>query len=600
MAADTPTQDGPAAPSGALKRLADRSPPRQDLLALGAFAVLTVLLFRGAWRSPTTTWIGEAGDPPLFMWFLRWMPHALAHGQNPLFTHHINYPDGVNLMWNTAIPLLSLLAAPFTLTLGPVLTYNLLVTSCVALSGWCAYLMLRRYVASRAAAFAGGLLYGFSPYVYAQAHEHMNLAAAFVPPLMFLLLDDILVRQRRPAILDGLLLAALTFVQLMISEEVLATQALVATVGLVLLMLFHSDQVRAHARHGVTALGVGAVGALVLAAFPLLFQFYGPGSVRTGALWGPDTFVTDLFGLVIPTRQLHFSPGWASEITGHFTDACCPSDSAAYLGIPLLVLMIVVTARLWSRPLVRLAGLLAAATVLLSMGPHLHVEGVVTTVSLPLAPLSKLPVLKNMLAVRLMLYVYLMGALLLGVALDELLRGRRRHPAVAVGLAAIALAALLPDLSFPATKATTPAFFRTDEVKLVEKDSVLLVAPLPRDTSTSGPMLWQAEADMRYRMAAGYVLGPDRTGRFTYLPLPTTLSTTMEAIQRGAPSPALDPVARSALVSDLARADVRGVAVGPTRNRDVLIAFFRDLLGRPPKLVGGVALWTEVDAARLR
>jgi len=583
-----------------LRRVADRMPARRDLLALGAFVLLTVLLFRQAWRSPTTTWIGAAGDPPLFMWFLRWTPHALAHGQNPLFTHHMNYPDGVNLMWNTAIPLPALVLSPLTLTVGPVLTYNILVTSFVALSGWCAYLMVRRYVTSRAAAFAGGLLYGFSPYVYAHAHEHINLAAAFVPPLMFLLLDDILVRQRRSALMDGLLLGALAFVQLMISEELLATQALVATVGLAILMVSRPERVWSHARHAVTALGVGATTALVLAGFPLLFQFHGAGRVRTGALWGPDTFVTDLLGLVLPTAQFHFSAPWTTEITSHFTDACCPSEWSAYLGVPLIVLLIAVTARLWSRPLVRLAGLLAGVTVVLSMGAHLHVQGFVTPLSLPFAKLARLPVLRNMLAVRLMLYVYLMAALLLGVAVDALLQKPRARPGLAAALAVVGLAALVPNLTFTATRSDTPAFFRSRDVRRVAKDSVLLVAPFARDTSTSGPMLWQAEAGMRYRMPEGYALGPDRTGRFTYLPLPTTLSVTMERIQRGAPPPALDPPTRNEIASDLARADVRGVAVGPMQNREAMIAFFRDLLGREPTAVGGVALWTEVDPSRAR
>jgi hypothetical protein len=39
------------------------------------------------------------------MWFLRWMPFALEHGYDLLVTHHLNYPDGVNLMWNTSLPL---------------------------------------------------------------------------------------------------------------------------------------------------------------------------------------------------------------------------------------------------------------------------------------------------------------------------------------------------------------------------------------------------------------------------------------------------------------------------------------------------------------
>ncbi len=572
---------------------------REDAGVLVGFVLLTVLLFRRAWASPTTTWVGEPGDPPLFMWFLRWMPYALAEGQNPLFTHHINYPDGVNLMWNTAIPLPALVLSPLTLTAGPIFSYNVLTTVAVSLSGFSAYFMLRRYVTSQAAAVAGGLLYGFSPYVYAHAHEHANLTAAFVPPLMFLVLDEILVRQRRSAVATGLVLGALGFVQLMISEELLATQALIATVGLALLVALHRDRVRAHARHAATALGVALVSSLALAAFPLAFQFLGPGRVRSGSLWSSEYFVSDLLGFVIPTSHLHFSPDWADEITERFTHACCPSEWSTYIGAPLVLFMIAVTARMWSKPLVRFAGLLAAAAAVLSMGPHLHVGGFVTPMTLPFAMVADKPVVGNILAVRLMLYAYLMVAIVVAVAVDSLLRRPPGRPLLAAGLAALLLVPLVPDLDFPATRTTTPPFFRSDAVRQLEKDAVVLVAPYARDTSTSAPMLWQAEADMRYRMPEGYILGPDGAGRFVYLPLPTVLSVTMEEIQRGAPPPALDSPLRAALVADLVHAEVEAVLVGPMGNRDAMIAFFRELLRQEPISVAGVVLWTGVDPATL-
>jgi len=58
---------------------------------------------------------------------------------------------------------------PFTSSLGPIFSYNLLVTLALALSAWCAFLAVRRYVESPVAAALGGLLYGFSPYMVAQS-----------------------------------------------------------------------------------------------------------------------------------------------------------------------------------------------------------------------------------------------------------------------------------------------------------------------------------------------------------------------------------------------------------------------------------------------
>ena len=62
---------------------------------------------------------GGVGDPALTMWFLKWVPYALSHGHNPLFTDWINVPHGANLAQNTLMPLLCLIFAPITYLLDP-------------------------------------------------------------------------------------------------------------------------------------------------------------------------------------------------------------------------------------------------------------------------------------------------------------------------------------------------------------------------------------------------------------------------------------------------------------------------------------------------
>ncbi len=113
------------------------------------------------------------------MWFLRWVPFALAHGHDLLVTHHLNYPDGVNLMWNTSLPLPGLLLAPVTDAWGPVLSFNLLLVLAYGLSAWCAYLAIRRFVPGHLAAAVGGLIYGFSPAMRVQSH-HLHMSLAFL------------------------------------------------------------------------------------------------------------------------------------------------------------------------------------------------------------------------------------------------------------------------------------------------------------------------------------------------------------------------------------------------------------------------------------
>jgi hypothetical protein len=100
-------------------------------------------------------WIGGSVDPILFIWYLRWLPFALAHGHDPLISTYLQVPDGFNLLWNTSILLPAFVLSPVTLLFGAVVSYNLLATLALALSAWCAYLAFRRYVRPEAAASGG-------------------------------------------------------------------------------------------------------------------------------------------------------------------------------------------------------------------------------------------------------------------------------------------------------------------------------------------------------------------------------------------------------------------------------------------------------------
>ena len=49
--------------------------------------------------------VGRGTDPAAFVWFLAWVPHALAHGHWPFFTTLVMAPGGANLMNATSIAL---------------------------------------------------------------------------------------------------------------------------------------------------------------------------------------------------------------------------------------------------------------------------------------------------------------------------------------------------------------------------------------------------------------------------------------------------------------------------------------------------------------
>ncbi|HYM90486.1 MAG TPA: hypothetical protein VEW91_02485, partial [bacterium] len=110
--------------AGPVRGFPDRA---QALAALLAYAALSVAFFGfPILRDPAHVYIGRGGDATLMIWFLAWWPYALGHGLNPLVTHLVWAPTGVNLGWTTAIPGAGILAAPITLAFGPVVAYNFL------------------------------------------------------------------------------------------------------------------------------------------------------------------------------------------------------------------------------------------------------------------------------------------------------------------------------------------------------------------------------------------------------------------------------------------------------------------------------------------
>lgn len=557
---------------------------RHGLVPLGYLA-LTVALFAGAWSAPTSRWIGRPGDPAQLMWFLRWVPRAVARGENPLVTHHLNAPDGVNLMWNTAMPLAGLVLGAALRPFGAVLTYNALLTIGVAGSAVAGWWAARSFVRHESAAVVAGLVFGLSPFMQAHARQHVNWVCVFLTPVFLILLREIFVLQRQPARRAGLALGLLTAAQVLLNEELMASIALVALVAVVLLCALHRRGVRARARHALVALGVAAVVAGVVLAWPLTVQFAGPERVR-GDVQLRDYYVTDVANLVVPTaQQVLARDSWSDEWTGN------GFEKTGYLGVPLLVALVWVIRSMWRRHLVRFLALLLAAVVVLSLGPQLHVDGRLTGVPLPMRALQIVPLMGHVLPARLMVHAYLLVALLLAIGLDAALAsGSRRRVRMASGTALLALLPLAPGLPFESTERTVPRFFTAATYRQAGPDPVLLVAPFTWLDVNDSPMLWQQESGFGFRMPTGYfnaTRGDLRPG-----PAPSVTRSVMLSVQAGNLPPVVDDDLRRAITADLVRWEVDAVVVGPMPvGRANMEAVFRFVFGIDPERTGGVAVW---------
>lgn len=540
-------------------------------VALLVYALLAVAVFSSTWIDPAGSWIGSPKDPKLFIWYLGWVPHELSQGHNPLFTDHLSYPHGVNLMWNTSIVFPALLLWPVTAMFGPVVSYNLLITAGIALSAWLGFLAAGRFIDKPVWCFVAGLVYGFCPALIAQSLGHPHASVAVFPPIALMLGHEILVRRRLHPVAAGGLAGAAAGLQLLTGEELFAMTLLVAAVGAALLALLHRGEVRAALAHALKATGAAFLLFGVLATYPLGFQFLGPQRV-SGSLQGPDIYVSDLLAFFVPARFIHF--------TGNTT------ENDAYVGLPLLLLFAAGMLVGWRRAWMRWAALTTVAVAVLSLGPHLHVNGNITAVWLPWSGVAALPLMGSALPARLMGIGFLGVGIVVAGACSIAFSSTRAWRIAAEVLLLAGLAAILPPVPYPNASAALPPFFTSGggSQKIVP-GSVVLVTPFCSKQSTDA-MYWQEAAGYRFRMPEGDAFTPG-----PYLgPPPSFIQTTLDRLDAGQ-TLTVTPEVRALALADLKSFGITTMVAGPSPGHHAIVSFLTEVSGQSPVEEGGVQVW---------
>ena len=450
------------------------APSRQRRLAEVALAgavylLLACLAYGGVGPLDTRHLAGCAcSDPVQQTWFLAWTPFAVLHGLNPFVTSYLNAPAGANLAVNTSMPLLGLLGTPVTLLAGPVATYNLLIRLGLALSGMSMFGVLRRYTTWWPAAFGGGLLFAFSPYMVGQEHKHLFLVFLPLVPLFIPLLDDWLVSLRRSPWRSGLLIGLLAGLQYLISAEILLTCAIFAAVGLIFLALRYPGAVRQ--RLGPLARGMVAAVPVFLAIAGYAVWMLLAGPVRPA---GPLHTVTDLarfhgdlLGTLLPGSNQVLAPGGLSGLgNGHLAGGL--AESGFYLGLPLLALLSYLAFRCRHVTIVAVSVVIGVTAFVLSLGSRLTLNGKVLLSPMPFSVFMHLPVLQNLEAARLSLFIQLAAAIVLCVGLDRVhaegwragtasVPRERAGLARPIAVAAVGLVALIPLLPGSSVPSRSP------------------------------------------------------------------------------------------------------------------------------------------------
>jgi hypothetical protein len=204
----------------------------------------------------------------------------------------------------------------------------------------------------------------------------------------------------------------------------------------------------------------------------------------------PFSEAADLLNYVLPTRRTWVRPPGSAEIAERFTGT--GAEQGAYLGLPLVVLLVLALRRPRVRERVFLAALLAAALIL-SLGTRVKVAGLVVGIG-PWSVAAPLPIVGSALPARFTLYTSLLAALLVAAAL------RDRPTPLRWSLALAGIVLTLPNLQLGQWQSPVPS---SDVLAsaAVEDESTALVLPYgPAGWS----LLWQAEAGFRVRLVGGH------------------------------------------------------------------------------------------------
>lgn len=393
-------------------------------------ALMSPLLHTGFRNS--TVW--PENDPVQPIWALAYVarPENWLHHGGPFFTDAVYFPHGLNLLANTTSFGLAILLIPVTWILGPIGSFNLIMFVSPILSGAAMMWALRRYVSSPLYRGVGGLVWGFSPFALEAFYWGWPNFVFLVAPPLFLWFFSELLHEKYSSRQLGLIFGTALSLQVTVGAEV-AALCVVASIGTVLVAggLFFVSQrtLPGHLswqRLRTTALW-GVIGFAPLGLFVTGYATFGPSRMATW-VWN-DSFIKGAHSwsalVTNPVVTGRWDPLWFPRIPSHF-----------YFGWPAL-LAFVAAVILIRRGLMLTMGVVALLGLWLMRGEAALLH--------PLVILWHLPVVRNIISGRFVIFTWFAFAVIVAVGLQELMTylSRRSLPGAVRGSVAVALCVIV-------------------------------------------------------------------------------------------------------------------------------------------------------------
>jgi hypothetical protein len=384
---------------------------------------------------------------------------------------------------------------------------GLLCVICPALGAWSAFLLCRYITKDFWSSVVGGYLFGFSAYVLGHMlGGHLDCFAVFILPLIvYLVLAQIEGRIERRTF--ALLFFALLVAQFLIAAEVVATMTILGAAALAVVWMFGQSDLRRRIQAVAAPISLAYLATAVVVSPWLYYMFV---DFRHKPLRSSNEHSADLLSLVIPTQTIELGDmsDFFRNLSSRFTSNIF--DNGSYVGIPLLIIAVWFAVSRWRTVAGKVLTLMLTITIIMGMGPWLHVAGIEMVV-LPWRLMKYLSLLNQALPIRISLDTSLILAIVAAMWFSTV----RLVPLARLVVATLVLASLLPNPSAhfwgrDLKSMIAPPFFSHGLYRrYLAKGEMVMVPPYNWGAGSDG-MLWQAETGMYFRLAAGYLpFAPD-------------------------------------------------------------------------------------------
>ncbi len=567
-----------------------RAAKARDATTVIIYVLIAVAIYVRLWANLQHGYlVSSDGDQYLFEWFFAVAADSVWHLHNPLFSYLQNYPDGVNMMANTATLGLGIPLSPITLLFGPSVTWTIVLTGSLAATAAAYYWIFSRHlVRSRVAAAIGGGLCGFAPAMISHGTAHPNFVALFLIP--FIVLRLIKLAQTGNPVRNGALVGLMLSYQIFLGEEVLFIGMLYFAAFALAYTVSRPREAWGMAPRFGAGILVAAFVAFVLVAYPLWWQFHGPQSY--------DALIHGQRGNDVAAFVRFSTESIAGDASSAKGFAWNPTEENAFFGWPLVALTIVNAIWLARTSLIaRTFALSGFVMAVLSLGVRIVVFHHDTHIPGLWRMFATLPLFESLIESRLAIACIPPVGALLALATDRVLELTPAQPVrglrgLWLGAVAAVLLPIVPTRLEVEQRMPAPEFFSSGTWQhYVDPGGSVVVAPIPGDDPVA--LDWQMTAGMGFPIAGGYFVGPtgpnDKRGRYGAAPTHTgvLLSTASESGRL----PPIDDTDQVKTLEDLRRWRASVVILAPVRNHQALRSTLERLLNKPAQWVNGVWLW---------